>query len=629
MTREEHLKFCKKCTNRKMDLRQGLLCSLTGEKADFENECENFIRDESVKEEIEVENRPVAEILTDVPEDIKEDLKSHQDLVYAIIGGLFLSVISALIWAVITVSTEYQIGYMAIGVGLLVGMGVRYFGAGIDPIFGYLGAAFALLGCALGNLFSQVGFIAEAQALGYFETLALLDTDTIILIYQDSFNPMDLLFYGIAVFEGYKFAFRPIPSNIKHLDDYTPAYSNLRLPLVIVFFVALTISGYSLSKGVSGDKTFYYENGAKQSEGELINGAENGLWNYYYENGSLQITGNYINGVENGLWKWYYESGELKQTGNYKNGMLDGTWLNYNVQGILVDSSNFIIGRLNGGYNAFYDNGSIFQSGTYKRDKQVGEWKVYHENGKLSAIGSFEDGELNGIWKYTDLEGNPTQELNYLDDESIRIINAWDNKGNQIVENGFGEYVSHYDDNVIFQQGRVSDGEKIGEWKTYHPNGKIREIGEFKKDIYYIISAWGSEGDIMVEGGNGEYSSSFENSNNSYETGNVKDGLKDGIWFIYFPDALTLRAESNYLEGKHNGKNVAYFANGNIESEGHFVNDLKEGEWKWYHENGIIQCTIKYEKDLKQGDQIFWSEMGREAKKETYVDGEFKTEVLL
>lgn len=39
MNSEDHLKFCKKCTNRKMDLQQGLICSITNRLADFEDEC--------------------------------------------------------------------------------------------------------------------------------------------------------------------------------------------------------------------------------------------------------------------------------------------------------------------------------------------------------------------------------------------------------------------------------------------------------------------------------------------------------------------------------------------------------------------------------------------------------------
>ena len=51
MTREEQLVFCKQCINRKMDMQSGLLCGLTNEKADFEESCDDFVKDESVKEE--------------------------------------------------------------------------------------------------------------------------------------------------------------------------------------------------------------------------------------------------------------------------------------------------------------------------------------------------------------------------------------------------------------------------------------------------------------------------------------------------------------------------------------------------------------------------------------------------
>lgn len=42
MTREEHLVFCKKCTNRDFNMTEGILCSLTGTKADFEDTCINY-----------------------------------------------------------------------------------------------------------------------------------------------------------------------------------------------------------------------------------------------------------------------------------------------------------------------------------------------------------------------------------------------------------------------------------------------------------------------------------------------------------------------------------------------------------------------------------------------------------
>ena len=53
-----------------------------------------------------------------------------------------------------------------------------------------------------------IGFIANSEGLGYFETLSLFDYSQLIPIMTETFSGMDLLFYGIAAYEGYKFSFR-------------------------------------------------------------------------------------------------------------------------------------------------------------------------------------------------------------------------------------------------------------------------------------------------------------------------------------------------------------------------------------------------------------------------------------
>ena len=46
MNSEKQLKWCQVCQRRKMDMSLGLLCSLTGAKADFEGECADYVIDE-------------------------------------------------------------------------------------------------------------------------------------------------------------------------------------------------------------------------------------------------------------------------------------------------------------------------------------------------------------------------------------------------------------------------------------------------------------------------------------------------------------------------------------------------------------------------------------------------------
>ena len=50
--------------------------------------------------------------------------------------------------------------------------------------------------------------VANAEGLGYIETLVGIDYSLVPTAMKESFSIMDILFYGIAGYEGYKFAFR-------------------------------------------------------------------------------------------------------------------------------------------------------------------------------------------------------------------------------------------------------------------------------------------------------------------------------------------------------------------------------------------------------------------------------------
>src|SRR2546422_8431344 len=75
-----------------------------------------------------------------------------ENLPMGFMAGLVAAAIGAGLWALVTIVTGFQIGWMAVGVGFLVGWAVRVAGKGAHMAFGILGAALALGGCALGNL---------------------------------------------------------------------------------------------------------------------------------------------------------------------------------------------------------------------------------------------------------------------------------------------------------------------------------------------------------------------------------------------------------------------------------------------------------------------------------------------
>lgn len=99
---------------------------------------------------------------------------------------------------------------MAIGVGFIVGYAVRIFGKGIGKILGVVGAVLSLVGCLLGNFFTIVGFYAKEERLNIIQTLINFDYSYLGSVLIETGTPMDLLFYGIAIYEGYKFSFKKI-----------------------------------------------------------------------------------------------------------------------------------------------------------------------------------------------------------------------------------------------------------------------------------------------------------------------------------------------------------------------------------------------------------------------------------
>jgi hypothetical protein len=140
------------------------------------------------------------------------ELEAHQNMTMGIVGGLLAAIVGAVVWAVVTVATGYQIGWMAIGVGFLAGLAVRFLGKGISNSFGIVGGICALFGCLLGNLLTVCGFVAqeeEASTTQVFFSL-LQEPMAAVELLKLTFSPMDLLFYAIAVYAGFKYSFRQI-----------------------------------------------------------------------------------------------------------------------------------------------------------------------------------------------------------------------------------------------------------------------------------------------------------------------------------------------------------------------------------------------------------------------------------
>jgi len=556
---------------------------------------------------------------------LRAELVVQQDPVYAIVGGLSAAIVGAVLWAVITVSTKYQIGYMAIGVGLLTGFAVRYFGAGVDRYFGFIGAVFALMGCMLGNLLSQVGFIADAQSIGYFETITLLDFNLVLSIYTESFAPMDVFFYGIAAYEGYRFAFRNVTDELTQAVSEgrlePPPFTKLRLPVVIVLFVALSIGGYLINKGSTGLKTYNYPSGAKRTTGELVHGKENGAWEAWWENGKLQSQGYYVDGNPDSVWKYYNEEGVLFRTGTFKGGVQDGEWTDYYPGGSVSGTGKYNLGRQHGLWSYSYEDGSPESRGEFLLDLQEGPWETFYKNGKTSSKGSYSKGIQTGMWTYWNEDGRKSSEIDFGNRGKPKILNTWTAGGTVEIRNGNGIINSVFPGGQLLETGTVKEGYRVGQWRKNYKDGSKQEEGDYRSGTYYITNSWSTDGKPMVTNGEGAFES-YHADGSLFETGLVRKGLRTGKWTMYFIASDSIMSESIFAEGKLNGTYQAFFENGQVNIKGTFSDDKRVGEWIWFTHDADIESSITFKEGKKEGIQLFFDASGKVLRKELYKNGE-------
>jgi hypothetical protein len=130
----------------------------------------------------------------------------------ALAGGLAAAGLGATGWALTAMATSHQTAWMALAVGLLVGGTVQTLGRGSGKPFGCLGAGLTVLGCLLGNLLSVCTLVAGQQGLSTPAVLAHVCRDPALIAAAmiATFHPLDLLFYGIALYEGYHLSLRRV-----------------------------------------------------------------------------------------------------------------------------------------------------------------------------------------------------------------------------------------------------------------------------------------------------------------------------------------------------------------------------------------------------------------------------------
>lgn len=152
-----------------------------------------------------------------------QHVRDNQNLMMGVVGGVAGAVIGAALWAAVAAIVNMYIGFVAIAVGFLVGYGVRYLGKGIDIQFGIVGAILAAVGVAAGNVLAVCILAARYYQKPVMSMITTLNLNSIQEALLHDFGPMDLFFYGIALWAGYKYAIRRV------LPEEVTAYTSTTL----------------------------------------------------------------------------------------------------------------------------------------------------------------------------------------------------------------------------------------------------------------------------------------------------------------------------------------------------------------------------------------------------------------
>ena len=69
----------------------------------------------------------------------------------------------------------------------------------------------------------------------------------------------------------------------------------------------------------TGKWIYYYENGQKESEGNFLNGKQEGHYTNWYDNGNKETEGDFKNDKKEGRWTYWYKRGQLREEFVYKD----------------------------------------------------------------------------------------------------------------------------------------------------------------------------------------------------------------------------------------------------------------------------------------------------------------------
>jgi antitoxin component YwqK of YwqJK toxin-antitoxin module len=287
----------------------------------------------------------------------------------------------------------------------------------------------------------------------------------------------------------------------------------------------------------------------------------------------------------------------------------------------------------------------------YLNNQRNGVSEFFYPNGVVKSDLKYSKGKKQGFGREYNSEGLLTCIIEYSNGKEVER-----------------ELINQFNDSL-----------KIGMWKAFYPNGKIKKEEYFELGILHglvksydlsgeLISAYRYENGVLKDTSvrveneidiietfyeskdeNGEFlkkeSGGFVkgvpigvhrtydslgrvNSSRLYDrNGNLiaegivnQEGDKLGDWFYYYA-SKKIKSKGSYRNNKRIGPWKYYYENGNIEQEGLFKRGVPDGLWKWYFEKGTLKREEYYRLGMENGESTEYDEFGLVVAHGNYLEG--------
>ena len=421
----------------------------------------------------------------------------------------------------------------------------------------------------------------------------------------------------------------------------------------------------------------YYDDGRIKFEGQYLNGERNGEGKKFYKNGNVKFVGVYLNNKKYDGIGFDLDKNEIYKLKNGK-----GIVKKYNKNNELIFEGEYLNGEKNGKGKEYF-NGKLAFEGEYlynckKHGKEFIDDYLEYEGDYLynkKWNGKGYDKNNNIIYKLTNGSGNIKE---YKNNELIfegEYLNRKKNgngkeyfRGKLIFE---GEYLNdkrngkgkEYYNNCLIYEGEYSNGirngkgiENIYDLKLHSPllllnKGKYRNImlDKFQiTDIKYNINShfifageyingrkWIGIGREYDLDGNLKFEGQYLNGRkwNGYECKceeeqrviilydiikGEKTGKEKRQIFDYDYD---LEFEGEYSNDMKNGEGFEYFKCGTIKIEANYINNVINGKVKEYYYTGRLKFEGEYLKGERNGKGEEFNYFGELIFKGEYLKG--------